>query len=424
VLGILIEMPDAITVPFMIRELAQSQHDARQSGSFSHIAISWSDRWKDWKAQGRITDSCVNELERIWQDVTEPEWVRDYALTIWSAAAGDIQSLRSIARDDLLYRSAAYYRMVLGDRSVTPDIVAALRTKPWWFDQIPKIWSGELEDVVRERLNRYVAEVPTGVSSDEEYHLAHVLRDIPSAAAEKLLVQYWDKLSTRPLFVQAALYHSNEKTRALASTALQSRDRNVLEYVDSFFGFMALGLSDRLSLKHLESLRPYLSLLDPMAVADLINFCGKHGYLQWAQTYLRPEYERRRNEFSTVEDGKELAIIEHSVARWMPAKSQIFARLNDFETKELSTAVFFLQYLSEEFSSRGSSLESFCAITREWFDANPSARRLALYGSVIQYWGTRADLLPLRAAYESLSDAPISPSYQDVKFTVERRTLS
>jgi hypothetical protein len=424
VLGILIEIQDATTVPFMIRELAESQRDARQSGSLSHFAISWSDRWRDWKAQGRITDSCVNEFKRIWQDVSEPEWVRDYALKIWSTAAGDIETLRAIPREDVLHESAIYDRLVLGDPSVTADIVSVLPTKPWWLMQIPKIWSDELESVVRQHLDQHLTAPPTDDWSDGDRHLAYVLRDISLSVAERVLVEYWGKLGTRSPFVQVALYHATDKTLPLATDALQRSDKNLLKYVDDFFGFMSLGLSNRLSVKNLESLRPHLSLLDPMAVADLINFCGKHGYLQWAQTYLLPECERRRNEQSAVDSGREIAIIEHSVVRWMPSKSQLFARLDDFQTKELATAIFLLQHLSEDFSARGATLESLCAVALAWFSTNPSGRRLNLYASVIQYWGTRPNLVPLRAAYQSMGDTLISPTYRDVQFTVERRSLS
>lgn len=424
VMGILSEIPDATAVRFVVRELAQWQNDARQAGSISPFAIAYSDRWKDWRAQGRISDACAAALRKMWEDATEAEWVREYALRIWNIAARDLGTLRSIARHDVLYKSALYDRMVLGDRSVIPDIVPELQAKPWWLEQIHKIWSDELEAIVRQRLDDHLSHPPATTWSNEDVHLAHVLRDIPVPVSEKLLVDYWEKLRARPLFVQAALYLSTDKTRALASTALQDADKELLKFIDGFFGFMSLGLSDRLSLQHLESLRPYLALMDHMAIGDLIDFCGRHSYLAWAETYLLPEYERRRSESAGVEGSRETAIIEHYVVRWMPSKSQLFAQLDDLAAKELGTAIFLLQHLSEDFSARGATLESLCTTAREWFGRNPIAERLPLFAAVIQYWGTRPNLVPLGAAYHSMGDPLISPTYRDVQFTVERRSLS
>jgi len=359
----------------------------------------------------------------MWKSESEAEWVRKYALTIWNAAAGDLEGLRSIAATDALYGSAIWFRMLLGDHDVTADVLSVLPTKPWWLEQIPKIWSDKLEPVLRAHLERHLAAPPASIWSNEDFRLAHILRDIPPAIAEKLLIRYWDKLNTRSLFVQVALYLSTDHTRSLAASELQHADKDVFKHIGSFFGLMTSGLVDRLSLKHLESLRPHLALVDDMTVSEIIDFCGKYGHLKWAETYLLPEYERRRGEQTAVSNGQKTGIIERSVLRWMPSKNQIFAQLDEIETEEMRN-VFRLEILSEAFVERGDSLDKFCGIAREWFDIAPSARRLRLLATVIQYWGRRSELPFLESAYESQQNAVISPTFLDVKFTVERRSLS
>ncbi len=108
----------------------------------------------------------------------------------------------------------------------------------------------------------------------------------------------------------------------------------------------------------------------------------------------------------------------------MPSKTQLFAQLADLAAKGLSTAIVLLEHLSEDFSARGATPENLCTTADESFEANPTAERLRLLGTVIQYWGMRPNLVPLRAAYQSMGDPLISPTYQDVQFTVERKPLS
>lgn len=423
VISILSEIPDATTVPFVIRQIAEWDNNARQAGSISPFAMSWPDRWRYWKAQGRIPDSCIDELKEMWARESEAEWVRKYALTIWNAAAGDLEGLRSISVTDTLYSSAIWFRMLLGDRNVTQDVLSVLPTKPWWLEQIPKIWSDELEPIVRTHLERHLAAPPASIWSNEDFRLAHVLRDIPPAIAEKLLTQHWERLSNRPLFVQVALYLSTERSRTLAASALQHADKDVFKHIDSFFGLMTSGLVDRLSLKHLESLRPHLGLVDDMTISDLIDFCGKHGHLKWAETYLLSEYKHRRDEQAVISSGQKAGIIDRSILRWMPSKNQVFAQLDEIETEEVHLFVR-LELLSEAFLERGDSIDKLCDHAREWFNIAPSALRLRLLATVIQYWGRRSDLLFLDSAYKSQQNALISPTFSDVKFTVERRSLS
>ena len=60
------------------------------------------------------------------------------------------------------------------------------------------------------------ADDTAGGHSNEHFALAHLLRDIPTADAEGLLVTHWERLRDLGLYIQAALYIDSEQTRALA----------------------------------------------------------------------------------------------------------------------------------------------------------------------------------------------------------------
>jgi len=420
VVAILSEIPSTRTVNFAVRRIAEWSNQAKQKGGFSPFAMSWPDQWRRWKALGRIPDRCIDGLRRMWEKESESDWVREYALKVWNAAAGDLEVLRSISTDDVLHESAVWYRMLKGDRSVTTDVISMLAAKPWLIEHIPKIWSAQLEPVLKAHLEKYVSALPVKLWSNEDYWFAHTIRDIPAATAEKLLGEYWEKVRPRPLFVQAALYVSTDRTRKLAAGALEGADKKTFEHIGSFFGFRTSGLVDRLSLKHLESLRPHLGLMDDMTVAEVVDFCGKHELLTWARTYVLPECERRR---AQVGGKQSPSIIERCISQWMPSKEHIFAQL-DQPNGEDRHLEFRLEFLSKEFLERGDSIDSFCDITREWFSVAPSIARLPILATVIQYWGRRSDLPFLHSAYETAGDASFRPIFGDVNFMVRRRSLS
>ena len=140
-----------------------------------------------------------------------------------------------------------------------------------------------------------------------------------------MLFRSWDKARTRPLFVQAALYLSTEQTRSLAADALPQLGSDAFNYIDDFFGLRTSGLVDRLTIAHLESLRPHLLLLSNTTIAHMIEFCGRYGYLEWAGTYLLPECKRREEESAATGGGERASVIERVVRYWMPSKDDLFA---------------------------------------------------------------------------------------------------
>ena len=376
IVAILSEVPHHVTVAFAVRRIAEWKNQAEQKGSFSPFASTWLDNWRRWKTRGRISDSCVDELRQMWARESEPAWLREYAFRVWNAASGDLATLRSVTGDPVLHEAAVWYRMLQGDRSVTADVVSIIAAKSWWIEQIPKIWSDELEPLLTTRIERHMASPPASLWSNEDYHLAHVIRDIPPAVAEKLLAKYWEKLQVRPLFVQAALYVSTDQTRTLAGSALRDVSTHTLEHIGSFFGFMTSGLVDRLSVKHLESLHPHLGLLDDMTIAEIVDFSGKNGLLVWAKTFVLPECEHRRAKYLSAERPPSLAFIDRCVSQWMPSKKDLSAQFDRLEG-EPGHLAFRIELLLQEFLGRGDSSRYFvqhsARVVRAWtFNDTPA----------------------------------------------------
>ena len=185
-------------------------------------------------------------------------------------------------------------------RTLDEGVEGTPRVRIWLASEAPDMRCGF--DRLAERVRAVMGEDPLDhlltsaessedMQSDGSHFLAATLRDIPTADGERLLLKHWQGLRHNPRFIQVALYLSTAESRARAAESISqvAADAKVLELVSMFFGFMTLGLSEKLSARHLESLRPYIRRLDSMCIVDMLEFCQRHGLWDWATEVLRPE---------------------------------------------------------------------------------------------------------------------------------------
>ena len=413
------EMRSPLTTRFVVREIAEMAHKATDAGGFSPFALSWSDHWKRWRDQGEDLSACVAVLDEMWRNQDEPSWLRKYALRVWNEASGDMDRLREISKEDVLFETAVWFRVRGGDSAIEWDDITYLPKGA--FEYIARVWKDDFLPILERHITEHFASSPENVWSNEDFTIAHTLRDIPAAVSEALLIKYWEKARVRPLFVQLALYLSTEQSRQLAADALPGNLVNPFDHIDSFFGFTTSGLVDRLSTVHLDSLAPHLSLLSDGALADMIEFCGRHGHLSWARSHLMSEITRRRQAEHADDESKKAGILERVVSHWMPSREQI-AKEFDRIASNAQHAHFQLELFWDRFSEQGGSTEEFCVAAQNWFDSNRSESRLPVLGLVIEYWGKRSDLPHLESAYAMLPP-PQFPSLSEVEFSVMRRSL-
>jgi hypothetical protein len=413
------EMRSPLTTGFVVREIAEMAHKAADAGGFSPFAMSWSDNWKRWRDQGEDLNASIAVLYEMWRNQDEPSWLREYALRVWTEASGDIDRLREISSHDALFAAAVWFRVRGGDSTIGRDDITFLPKGA--FEYIARIWKDDFLPILERSLIEHFASLPENVWSNEDFRLAHTLRDIPAAVSEALLIQHWEKARVRPLFVQLALYLSTEQTLQLAADALLGNLVNPLEHIDSFFGFSTSGLVDRLSTVHLDSLAPHLSLLSDGTLADMIEFCGRHGHLSWAKSHLASEITRRSQVEHVDNENMKGGVLERVVSQWMPSREQISKEFDWIASNE-EHAHFQLELFWERFGEQGGSTEEFCQAARNWFDSNRSESHLLVFGVVIQYWGKRSDLPHLESAYAVLPP-PRFPSFSEVKFSVMCRSL-
>ena len=187
-----------------------------------------------------------------------------------------------------------------------------------------------------------------------------------------------------------------------------------------FFGFFTQGLSDRLSSVHLETLRPYLKQLDIHTIVDMVEFCVRHGYHEWANHYLGPEFDRRRAEL--VQQGKDRDFIESMVRYHFPTDTDLLEKLDWIEQQQHPEG--HIGYWCKKFERRQDDSSRWRCLLDQWLAKSPSMARLKIVGHAILQKGNRQDLQLLRKYHIEGSQEQLWKLLANVRFAAMRRSLN
>lgn len=419
VIQILEHVDHPVAITCMIRVLGKMHDQAQKSGIFNHYTSTWRENWDGSRGRASLGLQSLARIRELWEDTTEAPPTRSYAFLLWSRLNPDIDSLRAVSSNDPYFSTAVWKRVEMGDRSATEIYLKFLDEKPFWVRGLAHIWSPALRPVLAARL-RLLHSNGEGVDSNSDHELSGILRDIPGNDSESLLLEHWSFLGKRHQFIQVALYVATEKTRKLASQALQewTSEKDPFEFVDHTFGFFTYGLSDRLTVKHMEILLPYVDLLKPRILEHMIESCGRAGFRAFAELHLLPR-ARRLLAVGSLTDEDDLRIMSHAICEWFPEDAEHFKALTDAARDSRWTASK-LEHWIDKFGRRQQQLPNFTEFLSRWKrEGNPD--RLRVVATLIRYWGTRSDLAYLQQELESETHNT-ELNLRDIRYEVERRT--
>jgi hypothetical protein len=319
-----------------------------------------------------------------------------------------------------------WQRALRGDRDIVPYVLAKLGDNRRWLHVVPHIWERAFEPVVDNALTHLAIDpgLRSDVWSNNAYYLANLVRDIPTAVAERLLEQHWAGLGEVPLFIHAALYHGTDMLRAVAADSLGrlSPEADPFRHVDSFFGFFTQGLSDRLTVRHLETLLPYLERLESHCLQDMLRFCRRFDHWDWAVRHLEPECRRRANTVSSDQSG----LADRSFVSCFldfPTDNYLLSELDKIEQIDRRHWDGHLWFWWEQFEERGDPPECPRRLLERWLTQSPCPERFVAVAVAIRQRGTRRDLEWLRAHALDLSLRAVGEALADAEFAVMRRSL-
>jgi hypothetical protein len=400
-------------------------HRAQEQGRFSPWAATWRLGAEQSDGPG-LSVASREALRCLWEAESNPEWLRRFAFSHWGKENDDPSLIRLIPSSDPLFEDAVWQRARLGDKEVVPNVVKNLKTNRRWLLVVPAVWAPEFEGPIDAALaqlgaDQSLCEKPW---ADAYFFMAHLLRDIPPDPAEQFLRKHWPVLSDIPLFVQVALYLGTEPLVSLAAERLQESDpaSEPFSHIDSFFGFFTRGLMDRVEVRHLEVLRPYLHRVSDHCVERMVRYCQRREQWDWAIQYLQPECRRRLATAQPEPDGRQ-PFIASVATRWFPTDHEVLLELDEIERESPDRRHGGVWFWWERAIERKETAHSAMQLLKRWLDNAPSLTRLQIVGLAIRDRGTRADLAIFRGCPIATMLDEAKTILASAEYAVMRRTL-
>jgi hypothetical protein len=428
VAAILDEIDHPVAIRYVVRLLAEAKDKAEQVGRFSPWAHLWGDRWqrKDNRSEVRLSPQSIAALRSLWAEGQSPEWLQSYAFSRWACFVDDLAELSVVLPKSPHYESAVWERALRGDRTVSVFVLTKINTDRHWFYLIPRVWGDVFEAPVDAAIAQIAADsdLKAKAWSNHYYKMSHLIRDIPTEVAERLLEKYWNGLCQSPLFIQAALYHGTPKCRELAATALTCANQGAdpFKHVGSFFGFFTQGLMDRLTDRHLEALLPYLHSLDDHTIRGMVKYCRRFDYWQWAKQHLEPEM-RQRVGLAKPDVKGNTPLIVRATRRWFATDDELFAELDRIEQIDRPHRAAHLSRWWDAFVERSDAEDRAGRLLLAWLAGSQSPARFVAAAELVGARGKRRDLQALLQLKPAEDNPEVRRAAADAEFAVKRRSL-
>lgn len=420
VLTLIEKIDHPLAVSYVVQRLGPIIDKARQSGHFVPFGDIWAGQWDPNRDESRaLSDASLDAIRSLWESEENSSSVRACAFWVWARliphiSADPLALARAPQGDDTIW-----LRALRGDTSVASAVAERIVTNSRWLHVAPAVWCGAVESSVE----LWLDQTPTAKNRSGLCHqLANCLRDAPREAGLRLLLKHWDRLRNEPIFARAALYFATDETRVLAASAVRNVGAEVvLQHIHHFYGFRVQGLSSKITMEHLESLRPYLAYVDWICMDEMIHLCWSHGRQDWAREHLMPECRRRAADPNSPPQEQQRAF--GLLRNWFPTDKDMLLRFDEFQKMEpkrfRSTVWSWLEY------PRGADLDVATSfrLLQEWVGASPTLSRYKVVAEVLRYRGARAQLRVLRQGGPDTSTAEYRSLVASAEYRVKRRSL-
>lgn len=357
-----------------------------------------------------------DRLRRIWEEEVEDPTARERAFSLWSLGSNEeeIEVFRTIGPDSLLYGQALRKRADLGDRSCASEIVAKIETEehPWtWWFHCERIWSEPIREALERHFEQRNCQMEKGwtwKALNEDWKTSKLLARISPVEAEEILIRHWAYLRYSPHFVQTALYLGSPRLLTLAAEAIREcpEPKKLFKFIHhrEFAQDPELNRKAGLSLKRLESLAPYLHLLDEHAIDWLWYACNRQGFVSWRHEHV------------------DRLVSEKSRKRLGVTDKNLIAGLDDFATNTRSRG--FVDHWLDEFQKRGDPEGKAMKIVAAWLQEQRTFEALEVAAECVALGGTREDLALLETSGLPADDPRVASLLAATRFRVFRRSLS
>ncbi len=411
----LIEVDHPVVVQYVVRVLVTK--------GYSLWFMKFCEHWDPTYYRGhRLSADSLNAIRELWELSDNEELLRKEAFNAWLSATDDLAELEAIPPEHPYFVTALWRRAQLGDRDAVSHVKQLLPSEKQWFRVLAPIWSSEFLESVDRALSVLDDKTPSDFSGGEtnfHHDLAHLLRDIPREDGEELLTRHWNYLQYSLIFVQLALYIGTSSCTALANAALEKwpPDTEPLKHISHFFGFGYQGLSDHLSMVHLEAVKPYLQKVDDHSIGSMTEFCARHGYRDWGEWHLLAEIERRLKT-ANGQEKRDRSFLNTVRRRLFPSDMELLQDLDDIQQRGHPEWIW-----CEEFQRRHDNPNRWRDILDQWLAQSPVVDRHKIAGRIINQIGGRQDIQLLTKYSVGSEQKERDRLVANVEFSVKRKSL-
>ncbi len=419
--ALLVNIDHPIATEFVACELARIQREIEGTDMFSFFAHRCREKWDPLRHNGkRLSDESRSAILSSWKSA-EDECEKKSLLRTWVATTDSLEQLLELPEESLVSTTVLRRRAQLGDQSCVDSVLILLEGNSYWWEVIPSIWTERVIDVLDTALSELGAQTPadySGGCSDDHYHLASVLRDIPVEIAEGLLLKHWESLKFSPQCFQAALYVGGDALLAACEEVLANApdEWKPFKHIGMTFGFNTLGLQDRLTYKHVDALRPFIAHVHDMDLMDVAEWLVEHGRENVLQEYVLDEIRCRAE--AQQSEGNNSVVVRLQRLRF-PSDEDLLEALDGAE-KDRGIIWRWCHYATK----RGDSKERLRKVARKWFAGDPTPERLEAVAKIVVEVGERADVLELQDYQSRYGNETTEVIVEGAAFTVRYRTLS
>jgi ABC-type oligopeptide transport system ATPase subunit len=298
-------------------------------------------RW-DWsKTQHRLSESSLNYLLQEFSNPAGNPRRRYLAWRYWTGnvdskiALPKIQSI--VSETDSLYENSVLWRVRHHDQTAVVAVKQCITHKPWFVRMLSYVWNEEVSAF-------FEAWLVQQISDNHEENLSFgldLLELLDNEDACRLLINYWTKIKWHRRAIGAALFLSTQATRTLADEEIRrlgfepgrpmpdyyhgniggvyfsegdglskEEQKNLLKLANQFrslymyYGSKYEGKGERLTREKLESLLPYLPLLDSISIYEFASDSLRIGALDLCYEKFYPfldDHFRKKIRF-TIDD--------------------------------------------------------------------------------------------------------------------------
>jgi hypothetical protein len=263
----------------------------------------WDERWDRSKTRRRLSESSLNYLQQEFFNPTAHAIRRYLAWRYWTGNAEPDIVLKKLQKivdeNDCLFNDSVLWRVKHHDQTATDAAKYCIARKPWLVKVLADIWNEEVKIFFTEWFNQRIHEKNTEVLE----HGLELLALLDNEDACQLLINQWEQIKWHPRAIETALFLSTPATKSVADQEIrrlgfepsqpmpdfyygnmrglyfsegdglsEEQKANLLLLAEQFkylymhYGAKYKNKGERLTREKLETLLPYLPILDSFSI--------------------------------------------------------------------------------------------------------------------------------------------------------------